>query len=342
MIQDVLISIFIPVFNGEKYLEETLLSVKNQTYKNIEVLLVDDSSTDGSLSIMNKFSGEDSRFIIYSKKNGGMTAKSWNFILPKINGAFIFYASQDDLFSVDLVEKMVKRQKETNADSVLPDMEFYYQNRTDNKRIVGLNQERDVLLDGRQACVASLSWNIHGFTMTSKKIYEGEIFPEDSFDSDEFMTRKILFKSNEVAFCDGVFYYRQDNLNAITKDFTKKNYYTLNTLKRVYDFLEENNFDKKYIIRQQFDLYRKYMLFSALFRFFNFKSEEDKSEISAFLIDFKKKSMSSDSLYTNLKFARGKSYFKLVMMWLLYKINLFYKVYIKMETIRLKLNLDKE
>jgi glycosyltransferase involved in cell wall biosynthesis len=342
MVQDVLISIFIPVFNGEKYLEETLLSIQKQTYKNIEVLLVDDASTDGSLNILHRFSEEDARFVVYSKANGGMVAKSWNFILPKIKGAFIFYASQDDLFSIDLIEKMVQRQKETNADSILPDMEFYHQKEKENPRIVGLNNDRTILLKGREACIASLSWNIHGFTLSSKKTYDDEIFPEDAFDSDEFMTRKILFKSNTVAFCDGIFYYRQDNLEAITKNVSKKNFYTLNTLKRMYDFLEENKFDKKYVIRQQFDLYRKYILYSSLFNTFHFKSNVDKDEIRTFLIDFKEKYLSNDAIYTNLKFARGGFYFKFGILWLLYKINVLNKLYVKIETFRLKLNPHKQ
>ena len=60
-----------PVFNGENYLNETLSSIKNQTYSNIEVLLVDDSSTDGSKIILDKFGNEDDRFKVFLKENGG-------------------------------------------------------------------------------------------------------------------------------------------------------------------------------------------------------------------------------------------------------------------------------
>jgi len=338
MKQDVLISIFIPVFNGEKYLEETLLTIKNQTYKNIEILLVDDSSIDGSLNILNNFARQDSRFKVYEKTNGGMTAASWNFILPKITGDFIFYSSQDDLFSENLVEEMVKKQKQTKADTVLPDMEFYFSNKRDNKKIIGLNGKRDVILSGKQACVESLTWKIHGFTLSAKKLYENEFFPEDAFDSDEFITRKILFKSNKVVFSEGIFFYRQDNPNAITKTITKKNFYVLNTLKRVLDFLEENNFNQKIVLLAQFDLYRKLIKYSALYKIFHFDSQKDKKEIRAFLKQFKERNCTSNSIFRVIKFSEGKLRFKLKILYLIYSNFFFYKIAVGVEIIRLKAN----
>jgi glycosyltransferase involved in cell wall biosynthesis len=337
----ILVSIFIPVYDGEKYLEATLLSVKNQTYKNIEVLLVDDSSTDKSLSIINKFATQDSRFKVYLKENGGMVSTSWNFILPKIQGDFVFYASQDDLFSEDLIEKMVIKQQESNADTVLPDMEFYYENILNNNRIIGLNGNREIVLSGREACVKSLFWNIHGFALSSKKLFEKEFFPEDSFDSDEFMTRKLFFKSNKVVFSQGVFFYRQDNLNAITKTATNKNFYTLNTAKRLFDFLVENNFDKKYTNKVQFELYRRFLMFSALYNLFPFELKEDKNEVKKFLNNFKQKNISSKLLFTNLKSTRGKLGLKFFVLFLVYRTNILYKMAVKIEEIRINSSKNK-
>jgi len=163
--QDMLVTIFVPVFNGEKYLNETLTSIQNQTYPNIEVLLVDDSSTDGSKIILDKFNNDDKRFKVFVKKNGGMAPRSWNFIMPEIKGDFTFYASQDDIFSIDLVEKMVQKQLETKAEMVLPDMEYYYENGSNNKKTIGFNGDRNVVLTGKEACLASLNWSIHGFAL---------------------------------------------------------------------------------------------------------------------------------------------------------------------------------
>ena len=77
-----LISIVIPVYNVEKYLEKCLQSVQNQTYNNFEVILVNDGSTDSSLSICEKFVNQDKRFSVFSKENGGMSSAR-NFGIKK-------------------------------------------------------------------------------------------------------------------------------------------------------------------------------------------------------------------------------------------------------------------
>lgn len=295
-----IITIFIPVYNGEKFLHKTLTSIQNQTYTNFEVLLVDDSSTDNSKSILNDFANSDSRFKIFTKQNGGSVACSWNFIMSKIKGDFVFYSSQDDIFSVDLLEKMVEKQIETDADTVVPDMEFYYENTPNNEQIIGLNGNRKITLNGKQACIESIHWNIHGFTLTRTSIVKQELFPEDAFDTDEFMTRKWFLKSNQVVFSEGIFYYRQDNSNAITKNFSKKNFYTLNTLNRLYWLLKENQFPKNYIVEIQYNILLKYIHLSATHLFFNFNSPSDKEEINQFLTDFRKKINYNLEHYTSL------------------------------------------
>ena len=241
MNNNLLITIFVPVYNGEKYLLQTLTSIKQQTYTNIEVLLVDDSSTDESLQIINKYAQEDKRFKVFVKENGGMVASSLNFIMPKIRGDYFFYSSQDDIFSLDLIEKMVQTQNETIADCIVPNMEFYFENKPNNRKVIGLNGNLTIELTGKEACVSSLNWTISGFMLIKSSLLKAEFFPEDAFDSDEFVTRKLFLKSNKVVFSEGVFYYRQDNVKAITKTFTKKNFFVLNSSWKLYNLLKEKN-----------------------------------------------------------------------------------------------------
>lgn len=298
MVQDLLVTIFVPVYNGEKYLNTTLTSIFNQTYKNIEVLLVDDSSTDGSKIILDEFANKDDRFKVFVKENGGMVSVSWNFIMPKINGDYVFYSSQDDIFSIDLIEKMVERQQQTNADTIHPDMEFYFENKQNNKRIIGLNGNRNIILNGKQACTESLNWNIHGFTLTKTSLLKDEFFFEDAFDTDELITRKLFLRSDKVVFSEGIFFYRQDNLNAITKTFSKKNFYTLNTLFRLLNLLQENNFDKKNIFNAQISLVNRYIELSAKFQRYDFNSEIEKQEVELFLSDFKQKQFTNSFCFS--------------------------------------------
>lgn len=284
------IAVFIPVYNGGLYLKDTLRSILNQTYANFKIYCVDDSSLDNSLDIIQSFTTTDSRVLSYSKERGGGTAKSWNFILPKIEEDFIFYMSQDDLISSEVFEKMIIRYSETNADCILPDMVWYYEEHSDNKKIIGLNSDRTAVLTGTEALQKSLEWEIHGFALRKKKLYENEYFSADAFDTDEYMTRKLFYKSKKVAFSTGSFFYRQDNLNAITKDFTSKNYYSLLTYLRVYSILKKSDQLRK----EQKDWFN-FILNTYLLNVENFRNKKgiqnvkEEKEISFFLKKFRAK-----------------------------------------------------
>ena len=330
-----LVSIFVPVYNGEKYLEQTLKSIQQQTYTNFEVLLVDDSSTDGSLPILNQFANNDDRFKVFTKENGGMVAPSMNYIIPKIKDDYFFYASQDDIFSSNLLEKMVSRQKETSADCILPDMEFYFENKQDNKQIIGLNGDRTAEMSGKEACVASLNWSIHGFALFKGSLVKNEFFPEDAFDSDEFVTRKLFLKSNKVVFSEGVFYYRQDNANAITKIFGKKNFYVLNTSWRIYSLLKENNFEEKVVFKSQLGIMQQYLDIWSQYEVFNFESEEDKNEIRRFLIEHKKEKLTEDFFYYNFKYTIGKFKLRYLTLLLIMKNPLLFRIYMNSKNRRI-------
>lgn len=233
------IAVFIPIYNGEPYLRSTIQSILNQSYKHFKVYCVNDSSKDDSLEIIKEFSAIDDRILPFTKEQGGGTAKSWNFILPKIKEDFIFYMSQDDLLSYNVFQKMVERQAETDSDCVLPDMVWYHEGENNPKKIIGLDGNRSAVLTGIQALQRSLKWEIHGFALRKTQLYKGEYFFIDTFDSDEYMTRKLFYKSTKVAFSSGSFFYRQDNPNAITKSFGIKNYYSLVTYLRIYSLLSK-------------------------------------------------------------------------------------------------------
>ena len=299
MIQNILITIFVPVFNGEKYLNETLISIQNQTYKNIEVLLVDDSSTDGSKTILDTFANFDNRFRVFEKENGGNVSVSWNFIKPEIKGDFVFYSSQDDIFSPDLIQKMVSRYEETQAETIVPDMEYYYENNPNNKKIKGFYGNRSVVINGRQACEASIYWNIHGFALIKSNLILNEFFFEDAFDTDELISRILFFKSNKVAFCEGTFYYRQDNSQAITKNFSTKNFYALTTSFRLYGFLKVNNFDMKYVIEIKQAMLHSYIYLLGMVKHYNFISETEKGNVSDYLANFRKTHFSNSFYLSN-------------------------------------------
>ena len=122
------VSIIIPVYNTEKYLRECLDSVLAQTMTDIEVLCVDDGSTDSSPEILNEYAAKDPRVtVINSETNKGLGGAR-NLGLPHATGKYLLFLDSDDIFKPQIVEKTYARAEETNADICVFGGEEYYEN----------------------------------------------------------------------------------------------------------------------------------------------------------------------------------------------------------------------
>jgi glycosyltransferase involved in cell wall biosynthesis len=113
--QKPLISIIIPVYNAEKYLVKCLDSVVNQTYRNLEIILVDDGSTDKSPEICEEYAKKDNRIKLLHKENGGVSSAR-NAGLSMISGEYIAWVDSDDYVETDYIEYMYKLLAEHDAD----------------------------------------------------------------------------------------------------------------------------------------------------------------------------------------------------------------------------------
>lgn len=100
------VSIVVPVYNGEKYLEQTIKMLLESTYKELEIIIVNDGSTDKSLVICEKLKATDCRVKVYTKENGGV-ANARNYGSSKATGDFLCFCDQDDIVEYDTYEKMV-------------------------------------------------------------------------------------------------------------------------------------------------------------------------------------------------------------------------------------------
>ncbi|HHU48190.1 MAG TPA: glycosyltransferase, partial [Clostridiales bacterium] len=113
-----LVSIIIPVYNVEPYLEHCLESIINQTYKNLQIIIVNDGSTDNSPAICDKFAEKDNRIVVIHKKNGGVSSAR-NVGLGISQGSYILFVDSDDWIETDMVEHLINISIETNVDVVL-------------------------------------------------------------------------------------------------------------------------------------------------------------------------------------------------------------------------------
>jgi glycosyltransferase involved in cell wall biosynthesis len=113
------VSVIVPVYNTEPYLRQCLDSVVNQTLSDIEIICINDGSTDNSLNILDEYAQKDSRIKVITKENGGNAAPARNLGLEIAQGEFLLFLDSDDFFELDMLECLVNRAKECEADVVL-------------------------------------------------------------------------------------------------------------------------------------------------------------------------------------------------------------------------------
>lgn len=112
---DKLVSIIIPAYNCEKYISKCINSVVNQTYKNIEIIIIDDGSKDNTLEICNDFAEKNKKIRVFSKENEGVSSAR-NLGLNEAKGEYINFIDSDDYVEVNYIEKLVENLLNTNSD----------------------------------------------------------------------------------------------------------------------------------------------------------------------------------------------------------------------------------
>lgn len=115
------VSIILPVYNSENFLDRCLTALVNQTYKNIEILCINDGSTDNSLQVLEKYASEDERIKIFSHENKG-PATSRNVGLDNATGEYIMFCDSDDWYAPQMVEEMLSAIERENVDIVVCDV----------------------------------------------------------------------------------------------------------------------------------------------------------------------------------------------------------------------------
>lgn len=131
---DIKVSVIIPVYNVEKYLRQNLESVANQTLKEIEIICVDDGSTDSSYEIVKAFAEKDSRFIPVQQPNGGAGAARNNG-LRRAKGKYLSFLDSDDFFDEHMLEEAYNKAEETNAEFVVFSSDQYYDESKEFKNV---------------------------------------------------------------------------------------------------------------------------------------------------------------------------------------------------------------
>lgn len=130
---DNVVSVVIPVYNTKRYLEECVRSIMNQTYRNIEILLIDDGSTDGSAALCDYFAEEDSRIRVMHKPNGGLSSTR-NIGIDLATGDYLLFVDSDDWLDPEAIEVLVNYARQNDVQIVRFNYIREYANRSISKK----------------------------------------------------------------------------------------------------------------------------------------------------------------------------------------------------------------
>lgn len=212
------ISVIVPVYNVEQFLDECIQSLQSQTYCNFEAIFVNDGSTDHSLEILEHYAAKDARLRVFSKKNEGLSATR-NAALEKVCGDYIFLLDSDDFISPDLFESALHQfELDSQIDGVMCEQVQY----TDQHRqsVYPVKVDSDVI-SGEEALIKTIDWSIH-----AQMIFKTSVFKDIRFDTtinygDEVTKRLIISNCRKISFCSGRYFYRY-NPTSLTKKVSVK------------------------------------------------------------------------------------------------------------------------
>lgn len=234
------VGILIPLYNNEKKIEECLNSVKNQTYKNLEVIIIDDGSTDKSLEVCKQIIKDDSRFKLHSRENRGV-AFSRNEAIKYCTANYFIFLDSDDFLDEDFIETTYKILKENDVDIVSTKISIY----KDRNKINKENKNIYTYIVNREAGMEKLLYQYeiqHGPTckLYKKKLFEGIEFPNGKIYEDLATIYKIVDRCNSIAITSYNGYNYYYNINGITKsEFDDREIFRLKCAEEIYEFVNQ-------------------------------------------------------------------------------------------------------
>lgn len=223
-----LVSVIVPVYNAEKYLDKTIDSILSQTYTNLEVILVDDGSKDKSLEICNNYKEKDNRVKVFHKENGGVSSAR-NLGLDNAKGDYVCFCDSDDRLGNNMIEILVEVIKKTNVNMVNCGMfitekgkEKYVSVKAD--KLFDINNDDDLYetLFSPELNASSV-WNK---IFVRENIGNIRFVEGVSWGEDQIFIQEFLLKNNKF-FCikDCLYNYVRDNSTLsinLMKDFISK------------------------------------------------------------------------------------------------------------------------
>ncbi|HEM5271555.1 TPA: glycosyltransferase family 2 protein [Streptococcus suis] len=224
-----LISIIVPVYNVENYLDECIQTVLAQTYSNWELLLINDGSTDSSGTICDDYAKSDERIRVIHKNNGGLS-DARNAGIDNCTGEYITFLDSDDGIREDFLETCLTTAIQHDVDIVIGHFFIWDENQQTFYYFVEQSQKDTIeLISAQEALNRQVVWknfNTAPFVVAWGKVFKATLFntirfPKGKVFEDEYTIHKALLKSDSVALINKEFYmYRRHGNSIMTSDFS--------------------------------------------------------------------------------------------------------------------------
>lgn len=252
------ISIIVPIYNTEQYLERCLQSLINQNYKNIEIILVNDGSTDNSLAICNKYKNNDNRIIVINKKHTGVS-DTRNIGIKRATGDYIGFVDSDDYIDKDMFKNLINGAEKYKCEISMCDLVETY-NINDEIEEYKLKYMQ---LDKKQALEQLLyDKNIGNYVMVKlfkRELFDNIQFPVGRLYEDIATTYKLFSRANHILYIPIPMYHYYQRSDSIVNNISKESiqHYIRAVFERYYDL--KNNY--KYL-----DLYNVYSIVNVVIK----------------------------------------------------------------------------
>jgi len=292
-----LISVIIPIYKVEKFLNKCLQSVVNQTYTNLEIILVDDGSPDKCPIICDEWAKKDNRIQVIHKENGGLSSAR-NAGIDIANGEYLAFIDSDDTIECDYVEELYNTLIEKNADLSICGINFINEDGSTHKIIgeiqpIYFSEEKKYDLLLQRSTMVVVAWN----KLYSKKIFNSLRYPINKKHEDEFVILDILNNTKKgIAITNKKLYnylYRENSI--MTSNSPKGIYDPMEAYKIRYDkinYLPVKNDTGRKILQEYIEAYQKF-----------YKNKEiSKDVLCKFKLDYKKYKKCLNTLLLKLKF----------------------------------------
>lgn len=222
-----LISIIVPIYNVEKYLRMCLDSIENQTYSNLEVLLIDDGSTDDSGKICQEYVARDSRFRYIKKENGG-ASDARNFGIDRASGEYLSFVDSDDWLAPTYVEDLYQSAIRTHADTVVAHYTIY--NEEDRHYHVHIwDDYYERTYTGKELVLELPSLELNGYIfitswgiLFNRRLFKHIRFPKGKVIEDSWTNYKLFFKSERITYIHKEIYFHREGIRSVGSSVNEK------------------------------------------------------------------------------------------------------------------------